>query len=65
MGNNVGDIDRTLRTVAGIVLLGLMYMGTIGLWGWLGLVLVVTGAAGWCPLYAALGVNTCRAKPEA
>jgi hypothetical protein len=62
MKSNVGGIDRILRIVAGVVLLGLTISGTIGAWGWLGLVPLATGAIGWCPPYAMLGWSTCATK---
>jgi hypothetical protein len=31
---NVGSIDRILRIVLGIVLIGLTLTGSIGVWGW-------------------------------
>jgi O-antigen ligase len=58
MSSNEAVWDRLLRVVAGLVLIALTLAGTIGLWGWLGLVLVVTGAIGWCPIYAVLGLKT-------
>lgn len=62
MKSNVGGIDRMLRIVAGLVLIGLTLNGNIGVWGWLGLVLVATGAIGWCPPYALFGWSTCATK---
>jgi hypothetical protein len=62
MKSNVGGIDRILRIVLGLVLVGLTVTGNIGLWGWLGLVPLATGALGWCPPYAILGFNTCSMK---
>ena len=62
MKSNVGGIDRTLRIVAGLVLIGLAATGTVGAWGWIGLVPLATGAIGWCPPYALLGFNTCALK---
>lgn len=62
MKSNVGGIDRMLRVVAGLVLIGLTLNGNIGVWGWLGLVLVATGAIGWCPPYALFGWSTCATK---
>ena len=62
MKSNVGGIDRTLRIVAGLVLIGLAATGTIGAWGWIGIVPLATGAIGWCPPYAILGFNTCALK---
>ena len=59
MTKNEGTLDRTLRVVAGIALIALAWSGTIGAWGWIGLVPLVTGAVGVCPLYSMLGVRTC------
>jgi hypothetical protein len=64
MKNNEGGIDRMVRIVAGLVLLGLMAMGTIGWWGWLGIVPLATGLIGWCPVYTLLGMNTCPMKSK-
>lgn len=62
MKSNVGGIDRVLRIVVGLVLIGLAATGTVGWWGWLGVVPLATGALGWCPPYALLGFNTCAMK---
>ncbi len=62
MKTNVGGIDRILRIVVGLVLIGLTLTGQIGVWGWLGLVFIGTAAVGFCPLYPLLGMNTCPAK---
>jgi hypothetical protein len=62
MTSNVGGIDRILRIVLGLVLVGLAATGTVGWWGWLGVVPLLTGAIGWCPPYAILGFNTCKMK---
>lgn len=56
---NEGVIDRSLRVVAGLVLTGLAVTGTIGIWGYIGIVPLLTGAVGMCPLYSLLGINTC------
>ncbi|QUE77593.1 DUF2892 domain-containing protein [Stutzerimonas stutzeri] len=60
MKANVGTIDRTLRIVIGLALIGLALAGVIGMWGWVGVLLVVTGAFRFCPAYRLLGVGTCR-----
>jgi hypothetical protein len=62
MKTNVGGIDRILRIVLGLALIGLTLTGTIGAWGWLGLVPLGTALVGFCPLYPMLGINTCPAK---
>ena len=62
MTTNEGTLDRALRVSAGLLLLILAYNGTIGMWGWIGVVPLLTGAIGWCPLYTTLGLNTCPMK---
>lgn len=62
MTKNVGGIDRWIRIALGLVLIGLAATGTVGWWGWLGIVPLATGALGWCPPYALLGFNTCSMK---
>lgn len=59
MRTNEGGVDRALRAVAGVALLGLTATGVIGNWGWIGVVPLATAAIGWCPLYTMLGINTC------
>ncbi len=59
MNKNVGTIDKVLRIVAGLVLIGLAASGTIGWWGWLGVVPLATGLIGWCPAYSLFGTKTC------
>lgn len=61
---NTGGIDRALRVVVGLVLVGLAASGTVGVWGWIGVVPLVTGAVGFCPAYTLLGMNTCSDKPH-
>lgn len=55
---NVGNIDRTLRIAAGLVLIGLAVGGYIGLWGYIGVIPLVTGLVARCPLYSMLGIAT-------
>lgn len=65
MKANVGGIDRILRIILGLVLIGLAATGTVGWWGWLGVVPLATGLVGWCPPYAILGLSSCRMRPKA
>ncbi|MEQ1682736.1 MAG: DUF2892 domain-containing protein [Burkholderiaceae bacterium] len=60
--SNVGNIDRILRVVLGIALLAMTLTGTIGVWGWVGVVPLLTAALGSCPLYTVLGLSTCPMK---
>ncbi|MEQ1649067.1 MAG: DUF2892 domain-containing protein [Hyphomicrobiaceae bacterium] len=59
---NVGTIDRILRTILGLGLISLVFVGPQTPWGWLGLIPLGTAAIGWCPPYALLGLSTCAVK---
>jgi NADH:ubiquinone oxidoreductase subunit 4 (subunit M) len=59
---NVGGIDRILRIVAGLVLMALAATGIIGMWGWIGIMPLLTGIFKFCPAYTLLGMNTCPMK---
>ncbi len=59
MQTNVGGIDRILRAVIGLALIALTLAGTIGVWGWIGMVPLLTAALGFCPLYTVLGFSSC------
>lgn len=60
MQANVGGIDKGIRIVAGMTLMTLAATGTIGVWGWLGIVPLLTGLFNFCPLYSLLGIKTCK-----
>ena len=62
MTKNVGGVDRILRIVVGLALIAAAATGTIGVWGYIGIVALATGLMGWCPPYAILGFNTCSMK---
>lgn len=62
MIRNEGTVDRTVRVIVGVALVGLTLSGTIGAWGWIGVVPLLTGALGRCPLYSVFGFNTCPMK---
>lgn len=64
MKKNAGSLDRALRVVAGLALIGLAASGNIGAWGYIGVVPLLTGALGYCPLYTVLGFNTCPLERE-
>ena len=56
---NVGNVDRIVRIVAGLALIGLAIAGSIGPWGYIGVVPLLTGFMRVCPAYSLLGLNTC------
>jgi len=59
MQTNVGTVDRVLRVVIGLVLIGLAATGRVGAWGWIGILPLLTGIVRVCPAYGILGVKTC------
>lgn len=62
MQTNVGTIDRIVRAVIGLALITLTWAGTIGAWGWIGVVPLLTAALGFCPIYTMLGFSSCPMK---
>jgi hypothetical protein len=64
MKMNVGGIDRALRAIVGIVLIALAVTGRIGVWGWIGVVPLLTSLVGFCPLYPLVGINTCATRKQ-
>jgi glyoxylate carboligase len=64
MTSNVGGIDKILRIVAGAGLIGATAAGLLPAWGYIGIVPLVTGLMGWCPLYPLIGLNTCPMKKD-
>ncbi len=56
---NEGNIDRIIRVIVGLALIAMVYVGPMTPWGWVGLVPLLTGAFGFCPLYKILGIKTC------
>ena len=63
MKKNLGGIDKTVRIIAGLGVIGagLFFQSW---WGAIGLVLFLTALIGWCPPYALLGLNSCKVKDQ-
>lgn len=59
MSKNEAGWDRVARVVLGIALLSLTVIGPKTLWGLVGVVPLLTGLIGFCPLYRLVGVSTC------
>ena len=64
MPTNEGTADRALRVVLGIAILSLAFVGPRTPWGYLGLVPLLTGMFGFCPLYTVFGFSTCPVKNQ-
>ena len=65
MTTNMGSIDRSLRLIVGLALigaaLGLYGSAYTSVWGWIGAIPLVTALVGWCPAYTIFGIKTCKA----
>jgi hypothetical protein len=59
---NVGNADRIMRIMLGIVLIALVFVGPKTPWGWIGIVPLLTGLFSACPVYALFGIRTCAKK---
>ena len=64
MKTNEGTLDRTIRIVAGLALISLVFVGPKTPWGWLGLLPLASGLIGFCSLYYFLGITTCPAEKK-
>jgi hypothetical protein len=60
MKANVGGFDRIARIVVGLALVGATLAGMLPAWGWIGVVPLVTGLFGFCPLYTLFGMSSCK-----
>ena len=56
---NEHNVERVIRIVVGITLLSMVFVGPQTMWGWIGLVPLLTGMAGTCPAYSIFGISTC------
>ena len=62
MVQNVGTVDRVIRIVAGLALIAASLLGYIGVWGWIGVVVLATGVFRSCPAYRPFSMSTCPTK---
>ena len=64
MPKNEHTIERIIRVVVGLVGISLVFVGPKSLWGLVGLVPLVTGLVGTCPVYTIFGISTCSLKSD-
>lgn len=57
---NVGTTDRLIRIIAGAALIAGAATGYIGMWGYIGIVPILTGTLRICPAYLPFGISTCK-----
>lgn len=62
MKKNVGGIDKILRIIVGAALVAATALGYLPIWGYIGVVPLVTGLINFCPLYPLLGISTCKTQ---
>ena len=65
MEKNEGNMDRIIRVVVGLALIAYaLFMPTapLAIFAWIGVIPLVTGLIGWCPLYRIFGISTCPMK---
>lgn len=55
-------VERVLRVAVGLGITSLAFVGPKSPWAFLGLVPVLTGVLGSCPLYTVLGIRTCPVR---
>jgi len=60
MTRNLASWDRIARLVLGSLLILLAAMGTIGVWGYIGVIFVGTAFVNFCPIYRVFGLKTCK-----
>ncbi|MCP3671175.1 MAG: DUF2892 domain-containing protein [Gammaproteobacteria bacterium] len=63
MKQNVGGIDRILRLVVGLALIG-WGVAAQNMWGLVGIIPLFTAAIGWCPAYLPFGLSSCKIKEQ-
>lgn len=62
MKANEGNLDRLIRVALGLALLTITVVGPRTWWGLLGLIPLLTGLVGFCPLYRLVGIDTCPVR---
>lgn len=60
MTRNVGNADRAIRAIVGLVLLSLVFIGPQTAWGWIGIIPIATALMRNCPAYSLVGIKTCK-----
>ena len=59
LAQNLGGVDRIIRAGLGALVVVGALTGRLGLWGWVGLILLATAGMRFCPIYRVLGLKTC------
>ena len=63
MKKNIGGLDRIVRIIVGVILIGAAITGQIGIWGYIGVIPLTIALLGRCPAYLPFGISTrCHTK---
>ncbi len=62
---NVHPVERVIRVAIGVGILSLAFVGPETAWGYLGIIPILTGLAGTCPMYTACGKSACGTNKNA
>lgn len=62
MKKNSNKVERVIRMLVGAAVLSLAFIGPKTPLGYLGVIPLITGLTGFCPLYTIFGINTCPTK---
>jgi len=62
--NNEHPVERALRVAVGLVIVMLAFVGPKTPWAFLGIIPIVTGLVGSCPIYTLFGISTCALKTK-
>lgn len=64
MIKNACGLDKVIRLLLGVTLIGWILLDNGPIWAWVGVVALTTGAISFCPLYTLAGLSTCQKKAD-
>ena len=64
MTKNMSGLDRIVRIALGVLLIISAMVGALGPWAYVGVLAIIVGFVGNCPLYSLFGVKTCKTPSE-
>ncbi len=64
MKKNMSGLDRVVRVSIGVLLIISAMVGALGPWAYLGVLAVIVGLVGNCPVYTLFGVKTCKTPSQ-
>lgn len=61
---NEHPAERVVRVAVGLAILSLFFVGPRTPWALIGLVPMITGSLGSCPVYTLMGISTCPMRRD-